>query len=453
MKINLDIQLNKRLRDKINEYGHFSFNKTSQFQIPSDKKGMQREENAFNCICAALDRIDDLVEHCNGLDLTQTKEGTFALCDLFNYGQTLIDCITIIGNIYGARYNSSNDISSFGQQGNSGSGNDEKYFKYLRSLCSVHPLATHAHSEYQGDQPEWCPYINTGNSTAGRLLCCQYETLGEIDFIVNVYRNDRTFSKYIPIYTKQLFHYINKRYNFINIIVRSVDEYNDSKIKQLKEKHILLPCEYASYDEYLRNLETEIDMRFGREEFQARKWRAIFKTHYEDEQNEKFLSMYQEELKNGIAKIHVQLQSMDCLAENWSCDAIDDCNNEISKEYHYETEKLEYLFPSYAIENRANEDFSFIDDPSTIDRARLNEMLITIEVARKNGATHSDLKNVARQLDLCYSTNNSEWARIQLKIMEPAFSKCLTFDYYSNDWHLYLQTKMAEWLLRQTKEF
>ena len=62
-----------------NEINNFSFNKTANFQFPSDKKGSTREGNAFNCICAALDRIDDLVDHINSLDLTQTTEGAFAL--------------------------------------------------------------------------------------------------------------------------------------------------------------------------------------------------------------------------------------------------------------------------------------------------------------------------------------------------------------------------------------
>ena len=128
MKIQLDIQLNKKLRDKINEINNFSYGKTAKFQFPADNKGSKREENAFNCICAALDRINDLVEHCNTLDLIQTVEGTFALCDLFNYGQTLIDCISMIGNIYGVKYDSKNDFSSFHKKGSNGEGSDEKYF-------------------------------------------------------------------------------------------------------------------------------------------------------------------------------------------------------------------------------------------------------------------------------------------------------------------------------------
>ena len=55
MKIQLNIQLSKNLREKINEINNFSFNKTANFQFPSDKKGSTREENAFKHIfCRAI---------------------------------------------------------------------------------------------------------------------------------------------------------------------------------------------------------------------------------------------------------------------------------------------------------------------------------------------------------------------------------------------------------------
>ena len=66
----------------------------------------------------------------------------------------------MISKIYNVPYEAENDISCFNQKGNDGSGNDEKYFKYLRSLCSVHPVETSQHKIYQGDEPEWCPYIS-----------------------------------------------------------------------------------------------------------------------------------------------------------------------------------------------------------------------------------------------------------------------------------------------------
>ena len=447
MKIQLNIQLSKNLREKINEINNFSFNKTANFQFPSDKKGSTKEGNAFNCICAALDRIDDLVEHINSLDLTQTKEGTFALCDFLNYGQTLIDCIAIIGNVYGVKYESHNDCSCFHQRGDNEKGNDEKYFKYLRSLCAVHPLATYAHSEYQGNQPEWCPYINIASSVACKMLTSLEKGLKGADYMAKVYRNDMEFSKYIPIKVKQLFKYLKKRYDFIYNIIQAIENYNQSQIESLKNKHILLPSESESYDAYLKNLENEIAIRCGESEYKARTWRAIFRTHFDDEEIEKLFNEYKIELKRGIENIHDGLQSMECLRDDWSFEAIEiKCLPEL-QDYGYEDEKTIYLFPCGAVENKEYEDFSFIDSELEVNIERIEGMLEMINVARQQGATHEDLRNVARYIDSKAHTSNYEWARIQLKIMEPILGKFIKLNYFLNNWHLYLQTEIAKWLL------
>lgn len=452
MKIQLDIQLNKKLRDKVNEINNFSVDKIARFQFPSDKKGNKQESCAFNCICAALDRIDDLVEHCNDLDLTPSKEGVFALYDLFNYGQTLIDCITMIGDVYSVKYDSSNDISSFHQKGVTGNGNDEKYFKYLRSLCSVHPLETNAHREYQGDQPEWCPYIVSNSSSIISILTTADKSLRGADYIATIYRNDMEYNKHVPIRVKQVFHYINKRYAFIKNIIQAIDDYNSNLIETLRNTHILLPSECATYDDYLKNLEAEIHIRLGQWEYQAKTWRAIFKTHYDDELNEAALSAYKEELKSGIAKVHTKLQAMDFLDEDFVCDAIDDREVESLHKYFYEMEKMVYLFPSWALEDRENEDFSFIDEPLHLDCLRLKEMLDIMDKALAACVDHEELKSCGLALDYKYTVTDSEWARIQLKIMSPILGKYITFDYFANNWLLYLQVKMAKWLLLKNME-
>ena len=449
MKIQLNIQLSKNLREKVNEINNFSFNKTAYFQFPSDKKGSTQEGNAFNCICAALDRIDDLVKHINSLDLTQTTEGTFALCDFLNYGQTLIDCITIIGKVYGVKYESKDDCSCFHQRGNYANGNDEKYFKYLRSLCAVHPLATYAHSEYQGNQPEWCPYINIASSSASRLLVIGAKELKGADYIARVYRNDMEFSKYVPIKVKQLFKYLQNRYNFINNIIQAIEYYNQNQIKRLCNNHILLPDECESYDNYLENLEDEIHIRCGDLKYIVRTWRAIFMTHFEDSVNETLLDEYKAELKVGIERIRAGLQDMSCLNDDFSFEAIAEENIPEIEGYHYEQEKLSYLFPSYAIESE-NVDFSFISKKSDLDIKRIDLMLNMIDIAQQRGVTHEDLKEVGRYIDSKLHTTNSEWARIQIKIMEPILGKYIKFDYLLNDWLLYLQTKIAKWLLSRS---
>ena len=53
-----------------------------------------------------MDRIDSLVEHCNSLNVdNKSVEGEFAVLDVLNYGQTLIDCIDMLGKIYSDSWN------------------------------------------------------------------------------------------------------------------------------------------------------------------------------------------------------------------------------------------------------------------------------------------------------------------------------------------------------------
>ena len=95
MKLTLNPELNRCLREKVNEWNNFTCEKKANFKSP-EKKGKPIEMEAFNCICACLDRIDELVAHCNTLEL----KSLFGLYDIFNYGQTLIDCISMISKIF-----------------------------------------------------------------------------------------------------------------------------------------------------------------------------------------------------------------------------------------------------------------------------------------------------------------------------------------------------------------
>ena len=111
-----------------------------------------------------------------------------------------------------------------------------------------------------------------------------------------------------------------------------------------------------------------------------------------------------------------------------------------------------YLFPSYALEDTESEDFSFIDESISLNCSRLKEMLDAMDKALKAGVDHEELKWCGRYLDNQYRVNDSEWARIQLKIMSPVLGKYISFDYFSNDWRLYLQVEIAKWLLLRNEE-
>ena len=443
MKLTLNPELNRRLREKINEWNNFTCEKKANFKSP-EKRGKFIETQAYNCICACLDRIDELVEHCNALEL----KSLFGLYDIFNYGQTLIDCISMISKIYNVPYEAENDISCFNQKGNDGSGNDEKYFKYLRSLCSVHPVETSQHKIYQGNEPEWCPYIS-GSGVVMRMLENINPELKNADYYAVVYRNDMEFNKYVPIRVSQIIQYLSKRYEHIEKIVQAIDRYNDAQIADLIEKHIPLPEESDTYISYLLGLKEAFAERCGDKEcYQIKEWIGIMKAHFADEKMQSELQEFQETMKEGIKEIHNKLQNME----------IDDCFNENPVRCRtnfipngYALEKLHYLedifmgMPdeeAYKLIEKGGE--PFIND-------RLNSMLSIISKAQASDLSEEEMMDVAREIDYRFKVTNSEWARVLLKIIEPYFANTVEFDYLLDDWYLYLQIKIAFWRMSKKR--
>lgn len=437
MKLNLAPELSKRLREKVNEWHNFTYEKKANFKSPENRKKTV-EKQAFNCLCACMDRIDELVEHCNTLDLNSL----FGLYDIFNYGQTLIDCIDMISKIYDAPYETKEDVSCFNQKGNDGSGNDERYFKYLRSLCSVHPVETSQHKIYQGDEPEWCPYI-LGHSAVIPLLAINNPELKGADYYAVVYRNDMKFNKHVPIRISEIVQYLSKRYKHIEKIIQAIDRYNSDIVDKLIEKHIPLPEEFKDYVDYLFSLKDAIVERTGdKEDFHIKEWIAVMKAHFTDKKMQTELQEYQEAMKVGIRAIHNNLQTMN----------IDDCFNEYPIQYctdfitnGYALEKPQYLEDTFANmpEEEAYELVERGGEPFANDRISL--MFSIISEAQKTNLSEEEMMDVARQIDGRFKTTNSEWARIQLKIIEQCFKNDIEFDYFLDDWYLHLQIEIACW--------
>lgn len=443
MKLNLNLELNKHLREKVNEWHNFTYEKQANFKSP-EKRGKVIKAQAYNCLCACMDRIDELVEHCNTLELNSL----FGLYDVFNYGQTLVDCISMISKIYDTPYETEGDISCFNQKGSDGSGNDEKYFKYLRSLCSVHPVETSQHKIYQGDEPEWCPYISGHNAVLSMLAINNPELKGA-DYYAVVYRNDMEFNKYVPIRISEITQYLNKRYEHIEKIIQAIDRYNNDIVEKLIEKHIPLPEEFDDYVDYLFSLKDAIAERTGdKEDFHTKEWIAVMKAHFTDEKMQTELQEYQEAVKVEIKEIHNNLQTMKidgCFNEH----SIWHCTDFISN--GYALEKLHYLEDTF-MHMPDEEAYKLIEqggEPFTNDRIGL--MLSIISEAQKANLSKGEMMDVAREIDGRFKTTNSEWARIQLKIIEPCFKNEIEFDYSLDDWYLHLQIEIAFWRMSKKK--
>lgn len=437
MGLNLDPKLNKQLRDTLNEHHNFMYEKKSEFNVPG--KGRKKEEsNAFNCTCACLDRIDSLVKHCN--DISKNIKDDYGLCDILNYGQTLIDCISMIANIYGVTYNSEGDISCFNEEGLDGKGNDEKYFKYIRSLCSAHPVETSYHPSYQGKQPEWCPWINKADLQR-QIWGLDNEKFAEADFVAIVYRNDVKYNKHVCISLKKIYQYLSKRYSYIETIINEVKRQDKEKICELRNKHILLPEECKDYDSYLDELKAAIEERYGdNSSWQVNEWKTILNSHFKDKDFEEILELYKAELKKGIAKIHCSLQCME-LDYYFEDEAVAYTTSFIPFEHSYSLSKLHYLEPNWEAENFDVEEI-VSEDKYTGDYSRIVELLNVVTYIQSNN-DNADISLINIEIDAKYHTTSSEWARVQLKWLEPYCD--VKFNYALGDWYLYLQAVVAFW--------
>lgn len=306
----------------------------------------------------------------------------------------------------------------------------------------MHPVETSQHKIYQGDEPEWCPYI-LGHSAVIPLLAINNPELKGADYYAVVYRNDMKFNKHVPIRISEIVQYLSKRYKHIEKIIQAIDRYNRDIVDKLIEKHIPLPEEFKDYVDYLFSLKDAIVERTGdKEDFHIKEWIAVMKAHFTDKKMQTELQEYQEAMKVGIRAIHNNLQTMN----------IDDCFNEYPIQYctdfitnGYALEKLQYLEDTFANmpEEEAYELVERGGEPFANDRISL--MFSIISEAQKTNLSEEEMMDVARQIDGRFKTTNSEWARIQLKIIEQCFKNDIEFDYFLDDWYLHLQIEIACW--------
>lgn len=207
-QINLDTKILKLLRDKVNDDQYITFNKRFYF-----KKDIVHR--AWDKICAIMDRLDDTVDYLNGLKLNTGKytRSAFDFFDFMNNASVVIECVKELAKIFDVPYEKimrSTDI--FNQIGKDGKGTDDRYFAYLRSLCSVHPVETSRHKSYQDNDFESSPFV-VWNS--GKIWIKD-----DCDIYAVVYTsNDEDNYKRVRIYISQIFEYVKTRLEFIKEII------------------------------------------------------------------------------------------------------------------------------------------------------------------------------------------------------------------------------------------
>lgn len=294
-QINLDIVVLEKLRNKVNEEQNISYNKIS---------GKHR---AWDKICSIMDRLDDTVYFLNELKLNTGKfeRSAFDFFDFMNNASVVVDCIKELVKIFNVpddKIKKSTEI--FNQLGSDGKGTDERYFQYLRSLCSLHPVETSRHKIYQDNDFECSPFVVWNNKKIWPEDDC------DIYAVVYTSKDEET-NKRVKIYISQIFEYVETRLDFVTEITIAIGQYQKQVISDLKNRPIKKEKEYDNYIDYLRNLDKELEERYGLGYSYTFDYIInLFELELSNPKNKIKMNLYLNALKYAIEFEHNRMQNM-----------------------------------------------------------------------------------------------------------------------------------------------
>ena len=390
-KIGLDTEILRKLRNKINEQKNISYNK------------MYGKYRAWDKICAIMNRLDDTVEYLNTIELNtgKYKRSAFDFFDFMNNASVVIDCVKELSKIFEVSDSEiKNSTNIFNKVGTDDKGTDEKYFEYLRSLCSVHPVETSRHKRYQDNDFECSPYVLWNNSL--RL----FNDDCDIYAVVYTSKDNESFKR-VGIYIEQVFKYVEIRVNFIEKIIDYIDTYQKDMILKLKKQHIKNDTEFNSYIEYLTNLDEEAKDRYGDDHWYSFEYVIkLLQLKLSDSENENKMKLYINALKYAIKFEHNALQNMSNIG--------------------YENSGLKY-----SKENIETSLYIELYSPSSGSKEE-----------RRYGY------NIEKIQYLSYDSgdSNKEWAYVQLNEARDFFEKYVSFRNAKSDFEYYALVNLALYL-------
>lgn len=312
-KIYLNDNVIRNFRNTINDYIDFSL-----------LKKYKNNDNAWNSICALMDRIEDIVIYLNEKELNTGKWNRCAF-DFFEFIEqagVLIECIDELYKIYDIKPSRTKTIFKHKEinekyllklkkDNKIAKVGDSNYFEYIRSLSSVHPGKTDRHKEFQFANFEVSPYVVWN----GGIYALDPRCNGEI---ILVTYNNETDQMLInkSIYIKEIFNFIKYKYYSINYLTKYVKKYYLDEIKTLRDTPIRKRKDLKNNLEYLNNLVNESKKRCPNITDEIEEVIDIFNQQITREENINKYNKYCNALLYSMKGIHRQLQNMDFKCES-----------------------------------------------------------------------------------------------------------------------------------------
>ena len=312
-KIYLNDNVIRNFRNTINDYIDFSL-----------LKKYKNNDNAWNSICALMDRIEDIVIYLNEKELNTGKWNRCAF-DFFEFIEqagVLIECIDELYKIYDIKPSRTKTIfkhkeineaylSKLKEENKIAKVGDLNYFEYIRSLSSVHPGKTDRHKEFQFANFEVSPYVVWNSGIYALDPRCNGE-------IILVTYNNETDQMLInkSIYIKEIFNFIKYKYYSINYLTKYVKKYYLDEIRTLRDTPIRKRNDLKNNLEYLNNLVNESKKRCPNITDEIQEVIDIFDQQITREENINKYNKYCNALLYSMKGIHRQLQNMDFKCES-----------------------------------------------------------------------------------------------------------------------------------------
>lgn len=257
---------------------------------------------AYNAIMNIVNRIEKIIVHLNqSVENIYQKKDVFDLYDFLNQGQTLIDSIYKLAYIFRTNMHElRNKIDIFNELGNDNTGNDDIYFKYIRSLLSVHPFDTTYYKAYQTFENEWCLDVRE---------VFGFDKLDiETDFIATIASSDLVHTKQFYISTDKLLRFINRKVDFLSEIIKSILYFSENRINFLQNRIIYEYNPKNDINVYLDNLMKESFLRIGNV-VDVLFFKLVFQTEFKDQNYIYLHEKYKKKVFEDIKKFKDFLQT------------------------------------------------------------------------------------------------------------------------------------------------
>lgn len=306
---------------------------------------------------------------------------------------------------------------------------DYEYFRFLRSICAVHPIGTDGHNNY----------LKAGSACAFTDRSLLDPSMVVADFYAVIYRENRDTT--IPIKVKQIIDYLYGSFEYLSTeAVKGLKRLSEQELAHFKKTPIPLPGN--DYMLYLRQLRTAAKTRYGHKAHIIDHWIRIFNTHFADPDMEKLLGGYKNWLKEKIASSHEAIQNMNWSMESWNCSMygcdipfVDGYSLEKIGALHVSEELIEDIW--------THKDEEFLEEG--YKAKTVNDLHRMWVMDRDPNADKKEYITLYEKMD------DREFARYQLSKMHSLFKSQteVVFCYEYGDWHLYIQYMVASWIYKK----